>query len=98
MKYPDRADYNSPESYDAAVRGHMNGEAEAEICRKRGHSQQPTMKWKKCKWCGLWFRNEKKVVESETAPPPDPDDEDDADPDDGEPNVQPAPPSDPPAS
>jgi hypothetical protein len=42
---------------------------EAAIRRKRGHDGHPSKDWRRCKWCGTWFREVRTLEEREDAPP-----------------------------
>jgi hypothetical protein len=42
---------------------------ELAICRNRGHDGYSTKDWQRCKWCGLWFREVRKLEEREDDPP-----------------------------
>jgi hypothetical protein len=45
---------------------------ELAICRRRGHGVSlMTESWIKCKWCGMWLREVRKVEEREDEPPQD---------------------------
>jgi hypothetical protein len=43
---------------------------EAEICKRRGHSEYPDEKrWSECKWCRTFYREVRTVEEREDEPP-----------------------------
>ena len=43
---------------------------EAEICRRRGHSEHPHEKrWSECQWCGIFYREVRNAEEREEEPP-----------------------------